>query len=178
MAIFKNKEEFKKWIEENEWYQTMNLPSGLSIQGKVPTQLREPLFDSIDFKGKSFLDVGCNSGQYCFIAKDRGASEVVGIDFDGKRINQARIIAENENYDVRFEEKSIFDTGIEKKFDIVFCIAVITEIQDTFGAIEALKKFIGSYALIEISLAKPEVISGLFVHHFRFFRLFLVKSSN
>lgn len=155
MAIFKNKDEYKKWIEENEWYQTMNLPSGLTINGKVPTQLREPLFDTIDFTGKSFLDIGCNSGQYCFMAKDRGAREVIGVDFDSKRINQARTIAENEKYDVRFEEKSIFDMGINTKFDIVFCIAVITEIQDTFGALQELKKCIGSYALIEISLARP-----------------------
>lgn len=160
MAIFKNKDEYKGWIENEDWYQTINLPSGLVTPGKVPTQLREPLFDTIDFKDKTFLDVGCNSGQYCFSAKQRGASEVLGIDLDQKRIAQARVLAENEGYDIVFDERSIFDTQSLKRFDIVFCFAVVTEIQDTFSAIERLKQLIGTYALIEISLARPLIYAS------------------
>ena len=155
MPIFKNKEEYKQWIDEQEWYQTIDLPSGLKTPGKVPTHLREPLFNQIDFKGKTFLDVGCNSGQYCFLAKERGAREVVGIDISTKRIEQARILAENEGYDVKFEERSIFDTNSLGRFDIVFCVAVLTEIQDIFGAIEQLKQLIGKCGFIELDLAKP-----------------------
>lgn len=155
MSIFKNKEEYKQWIDGEEWYQTIDLPSGLKTPGKVPTYLREPLFNQIDFKGKTFLDVGCNSGQYCFLAKERGAREVVGIDINTKRIEQARILAENEGYDATFEERSIFDTNSLGKFDIVFCVAVLTEVQDIFGAIERLKRLIGKRAFIELDLARP-----------------------
>lgn len=160
MAIFKNKEKYKQWIDNEEWYQTIDLPSGLKTLGKAPTHLRKPLFDQIDFKGKTFLDIGCNSGQYCFLAKDRGASRVVGIDTDKKRIAQARVLAENEGYDVTFEERSIFDMRNFPKFDIVFCIAVLTEIQDIFGAIEVLKQVIGKTAFIELDLAKPIVYAS------------------
>ena len=155
MAIFKNKDEYKKWIDGENWYQTIELPSGLKTLGKVPTHLREPLFERINFKGKTFLDIGCNSGQYCFMAKKQGAKEVIGIDIDSKRIAQARVLAENEGLDITFEERSLFDTNDIKRFDIVFCIAVLTEIQDTFGAIEHLKQLIGKYALIELDLARP-----------------------
>lgn len=160
MAIFKDTEEYKKWIMSQDWYQTIELPSGLVTPGKVPTHLRTSLLQKIDFKGKSFLDVGCNSGQYCFTAKDNGASEVVGIDIDGRRILQARILAENEGYDVRFEERDIFDEPLNRRFDIVICIAVVTEIQNTFSAIEHLKQLIGRYALIELSLARPIVYAS------------------
>ena len=155
MAIFKNKEEYKRWIDEEEWYQTIELPSGLKTLGKVPTNLRKPLFDQIDFKGKTFLDVGCNSGQYCFLAKDHGAGKVMGIDIDKKRIAQALVLAENEGYDVLFEERGVFDMGALPRFDIVFCIAVLTEIQDIFGAIDKLKNVIGKIAFLELDLAKP-----------------------
>jgi SAM-dependent methyltransferase len=161
MAIFTNKDEYKKWIEREDWYQTITLPSGLITPGKVPTQLREPLFDSIDFKGKTFIDVGCNSGQYCLMAKARGARAVTGIDVQAKRIAQARVIAENEGLDVTYEERSIFDTDNFGRFDILFCIAVLTEIQDTFGAIEKLKNLIGKYALIELDIAKPVLYASL-----------------
>ena len=160
MAIFKDKGEYKKWILSDDWYQTIILPSGLRTPGKVQTQLREPLFDAIDFKGKSFIDIGCNSGQYCFMAKERGADKVVGVDINTKRIAQARTLAENERYDITFEEKSIFEISTSEKFDILFCIATVTEIQDFFGAIEHLKKLIGKYALIELDLARPIVYAS------------------
>ncbi len=161
MAIFKNKDEYKQWIESEDWYQTIELPSGLITSGKVPTQLRGPLFDTIDFKGKSFIDVGCNTGQYCLMAKARGASRVQGIDVNTKRISQAQILAENEGLDITYEERSIFDTNALGKFDILFCFAVLTEIQDTFGAIEKLKNLIGRYALIELDIAKPVFYASL-----------------
>ncbi len=155
MAIFKNKDEYKQWILTEDWYQTINLPSGLSTRGKVPTQLREPLFSGIDFKGKTFIDVGCNSGQYCLLAKQKGARKVRGIDVNEKRLAQAKILAENEGLDITYEERSVLDTDTLPKFDILFCIAVVTEIQDTFGALEKLKNLIGGYALIELDIAKP-----------------------
>ncbi|MEK7567325.1 MAG: methyltransferase domain-containing protein [Patescibacteria group bacterium] len=155
MTIFKNKEEYKKWIEMEDWYQTINLKSGLKTAGKAPTHLREPLFEKFDLENKSFLDIGCNSGQYCFLAKDKGASKVVGIDIEKKRIAQAKTLAENEGYDIDFEKRSIFDIDTFPKFDVVFCIAVLTEIQDIFGAIEKLKKVIGKMAYLELELAKP-----------------------
>lgn len=155
MPVFKSKDDYRDWINSEEWYQTISLPSGLTTAGKVSTHLRAPLFERIDFKGKSVLDIGCNSGQYCFMAKDRGAAEVLGIDVSSKRIRQARVLAENEGYDVMFEERGIFDMDSSKRFDIVLCIAVLTEISDTFGAIEQLKRVIGNRALIELNLAKP-----------------------
>ena len=39
------------------------------------------------------LDIGCNSGQYSFHAKNAGARTVVGIDVDEKRIYQAGMLA-------------------------------------------------------------------------------------
>lgn len=155
MAKFNTKEEYKRWIEGEEWYQTIHLPSGLTTAGKVPTHARGPLFDAIDFKGKTFLDIGCNSGQYCFLAKERGAKRAVGIDINGKRIAQARTLAENENYDVTFLEQGIFEVDTAEQFDIVFCLAVLTEISDIFGAIKKLTELIGERALIELDLAKP-----------------------
>lgn len=155
MAIFENKDEYEAWIQSEDWYQTIVLPSGLVTPGKVPTQLREPLFSGIDFKGKSFIDVGCNSGQYCLMAKERGAQRVVGIDINAKRLLQGKTLAENEHLDISYEQRSIFDTDDLGKFDILFCIAVVTEIQDTFGALAKLKNLIGKYALIELDIAKP-----------------------
>lgn len=155
MAVFKNKDEYKRWIENQSWYQTIELPSGLRTPGRFPTHLRTSFFGRVDFKDKSVLDVGCNSGQYCFMAKDMGAEKVSGFDVDAVRIAQARTLAENEGYGIEFEQRGIFDMDTSKRYDVLLCIAVLTEIQDIFGAIEVLKKVIGEKAFIELDIAKP-----------------------
>src|ERR1051326_2622962 len=45
-----------------------------------------------DLSGKSVLDVGCNAGFYSIKMKQRGAERVVGIDTDGKYLDQARLL--------------------------------------------------------------------------------------
>ncbi len=40
---------------------------------------------------------------------------------------------------------------------MVFCFAVITEIRDNLGALEAFKNIVGQKAYVEIALAKPIV---------------------
>lgn len=159
MQKFESPEKYQEWIDGQQWYQTIELKSGAVAKGRFPTQNRASLFDHIDFAGKTVLDIGCNSGQYCFMAKDRGASEVTGLDINTERIEQAKTLALNEGYEhTTFHEKGIFELGdLERQYDVVLCIAVITEIQDFIGAVEQLKKVVGSYALIELDIAKPLV---------------------
>jgi tRNA (mo5U34)-methyltransferase len=44
--------------------------------------------------GKDVLDVGCNSGGYCFVASELGANKVVGFDVRKHWIDQAEFIRE------------------------------------------------------------------------------------
>jgi SAM-dependent methyltransferase len=153
MGRFATHAEYAAWVEGQSWYQTIELPSGLKTSGSVQTQHRTALLQTIDFKGKRVLDIGCNSGQYCLMAKAAGASDVVGIDIDDMRLEQGRILAANEGLDVTFTNCSLGHAQALGTFDIVFCFAVLTEIPDLFGAIESLKSLIGGYALIEMDCA-------------------------
>lgn len=153
--IFKTKEEYEKWIYSQDWYQTIILSEDLITPGKQPTDKRLKNFNKIDFTGKSVLDVGCNSGQYCLYAKENGASLVVGIDPDPKRISQAQILAANQGLQIDF---NISDINVIKeygKFDIVLCIAVLTEIKDIINSLSLLRDVTEETAIIEMGLAKP-----------------------
>jgi len=152
--MFKNAEEYKRWIDSQNWYQSIVLPnSGLKINGKFNTHERLSYFEkNIDFTGKRVLDVGCNSGQNSLFAKAAGAREVIGIDVDENRLKQARILAENEKIDILFLNKSIYDIADLGQFDIVLCVAVLTEIPEFFRAINALKNVVGSYCYLETEL--------------------------
>jgi SAM-dependent methyltransferase len=156
MEIFKDTEEYKKWVDSQDWYQSIELKNGYKTPGKFPTYQRKAMFDQFDFTGKTVLDIGCNSGQYSIFAKERGAESVLGIDVLKKRVDQARTIALNEGNDINFEHRGIFELNTDKeKYDVVLCIAVLTEIADLFGAIEKIKSVTGDYALIELDIARP-----------------------
>ena len=147
--------EVQKWLDEEQWYQKIELSNGLVTNGKVSINNRLSYFKDIDIKGKSFLDIGCNSGGYCLWAKKEGASKVVGIDTSSKRIRQAIKLKEMEKMEIDISEKSIFDLSLDEQYDIIFCISVLTEISDFFGALQIIKSLIKDLAFIELRLAKP-----------------------
>tara|TARA_B110000027_G_C16017848_1_gene254982 strand:+ start:135 stop:833 length:699 start_codon:yes stop_codon:yes gene_type:complete len=150
-----NLEEYKKWISGQDWYQTIHLNQGLVTPGKLNTDARIEWFKKFNFKGKTVLDIGCNSGQYCFYAKKAGAKTVTGLDFDEKRIYQAKMLALNEGLDVDFHTCGIEKVPSFGKFDIIICIAVITEIENLFGALRAIKEATNETVILEMDLARP-----------------------
>lgn len=158
-------EELRTWIHGQEWYQTIELTSGLVTPGKIDSRQRFRFLEPLDLRGKRVLDVGCNSGAYCLWAKRRGAAEVVGVDIDDKRLEQGRELARHEGYDIALHRRGIFDIGDLGRFDVVFCFAVLTEIPDLLGGLAALRNAIGGVGMIELGLAKPIV----YVSRSRFF---------
>lgn len=94
-------------------YQTHDLEHpGMSDSTRKLTRLGLPN----DLAGKSVLDIGCNEGFFCRIAKERGASRVVGIDFDRTCLEAA--IARYGSLGIDFRCRS-WDTLPEGKFDCI-----------------------------------------------------------
>ena len=56
---FEKIEEYQKWINEQDWYQTIYLKNGLVTQGKLNTDSRIKWFNQFDFNNKTVLDIGC-----------------------------------------------------------------------------------------------------------------------
>jgi len=73
-----------------------------------------------DLRGKSFLDVGCNEGFFCAIAKLAGAQPVVGIDRSGEVLEQAR----QRFPGIEFRQQS-WDEPIEGSFDVILFASAI-----------------------------------------------------
>ena len=160
--IFKlrNFQEYKKWINDQDWYQTIHLKNNLVTPGKLNTDSRINWFNEFNFLNKSVLDIGCNSGQYCFYAKKSGANYVKGVDIDKKRIYQAKMLAFNEDLDVEFDVAGIEQVADLGKFDIVICIAVVTEVENVLGALRAIKNVTNKTVILEMDLARPLVYAS------------------
>jgi SAM-dependent methyltransferase len=134
----------KAWVESQTgpdyWYQTIPIKDGIVTPGTIKSTERLRLLAlPDDLSGKSVLDVGCNSGMLCFECKKRKATHVVGIDMQRNRLEQARTLAEIMELDVEFKEVDLFHIAELGQFDLVFCIAVVTEVTDLIAALEVLK---------------------------------------
>lgn len=148
----KSLDSIQQYIDSQEWYQTIHLSNGITTPGKFRTDAREIFLKKIDFSGQSVIDIGCNSGQYCLLAKKLGASEVLGVDVSEKRINQAKKLAEIEGLEITFKTTNIENIP-KRTFDIVLCFAVLTEIVDFTSALKNLLRLTGTVAFIELAIA-------------------------
>lgn len=79
--------------------------------------------------GKSFLDIGCNAGGYCFIANQLGASFTHGFDVREHWINQAQFVQqhfqipdEKMRFEVQHLDKFLLST---KKYDVTLFKGVL-----------------------------------------------------
>lgn len=153
----KNIQEYKNWINNQEWYQTIELNEGLITPGKLNTNSRIPWFKKFDFSNKTVLDIGCNSGQYSLLAKKEGAKNVIGIDINENRIYQAKMLAINEGIDVDFHTAGIENVKDFGKFDIVICIAVVTEVENVLMALRSVRDATIKTVILEMDLAKPKM---------------------
>src|SRR3954462_5764733 len=79
-----------------------------------------------DLTGKSVLDIGCNAGFYSLEMKRRGADRVLGIDFDERYLDQARLAAEVKGAHIEFRQLSVDDVAsLGERFDIVLFMGVL-----------------------------------------------------
>jgi len=141
-------------IDENyRWYQQP--PShepGISGIARDRLQLADLILPT-DLRGKSFLDVGCAEGLFCFEATKRGAGRVLGIDKKERRISTARDLANNEDevpefIFSNFEEMAVSDVG---QFDYVVCLNVIHHTRNPIKFIEKLVAVVRKRLILEIA---------------------------
>ncbi|WP_254511232.1 methyltransferase domain-containing protein [Anatilimnocola floriformis] len=102
-----------------------------------------------DLQGKSVIDFGCNLGMSCYLAAERGAREVLGIE-GSKNIATAAI-----RLNALFAAPCSFrqhDLGIETttgKFDTVFCFSIINHVQDKEAFVRTIDQALGGVMYFE-----------------------------
>ncbi|MFX1328194.1 MAG: class I SAM-dependent methyltransferase [Promethearchaeota archaeon] len=148
-----SKKKIKEWVFAQDWYQTIKITDDIVTPGAVDASWRFKMMNLGDLTGKTVLDVGCNSGQICIETKRLGASRVVGIDIYKKRLSQAITLAEILNLDIEFKEIGILESESLGQFDIVFCIAVLTEVPDLISSLLILKNITKEILYLELSIS-------------------------
>ena len=87
----------------------------------------EYILSKCNINNKRVLDIGCGGGILSEQLHKEGA-EVTGIDSSSKSIKIARQHAEEQNYNIKYINKSIFDITDLDNFDVIVCFEMIEHI--------------------------------------------------
>ena len=109
-----------------------------------------------DLTGKSVLDIGCNAGFYSFEMKKRGASRVLGIDFDEYYLNQARFAAQVLGFeDVEFRRMTVYDVGaLGERFDLVLFMGLVYHLRHPLLALDLIHEHVANDLLVYQSMQR------------------------
>lgn len=145
------------------WYQNIDLKNGLQ------TKTRKVWGEEIDhpktrwaavskafpesFAGKDVLDLGCNAGFFSFVAVERGANYVCGVDANEKYIAQAKFANEVRGDTIDFRVLPIQNLqSLNRTFDITLCIGLLYHISDLYGAIKNIAAVTKDMVIVESAI--------------------------
>ena len=102
-----------------------------------------------DLTGKSVLDIGCNAGFYSLEMKRRGADRVLGVDFDDRYLEQAKLAAEVRGADIEFRKLSVYDlAALGERFDVVLFLGVLYHLRHPLLALDLIWEHAASDLLL------------------------------
>ena len=124
-----------------------------------------------DLSGRSVLDIGCNGGFYAIEMKRRGASRVVGIDFDDTYLSQARFAAQVTGQDIEFQKLSVYDVGLlRERFDIVLFMGVFYHLRHPLLALDLIHDHVADDILVFQSLQRGSFETPVIQENYTFWQ--------
>jgi tRNA (mo5U34)-methyltransferase len=140
-----------KRVQALRWVHAIDLGNGIVTPGMwgppSPTIMRA--FDTIDFRGKKVLDIGCWDGLWSFEAEKRGATTVVATDLNTQRWPQdghlTFVLAHEalSSKAIYRKDVSVYDvpsTFPERDFDVVLFCGIYYHLRDPLLALSRLRQ--------------------------------------
>jgi 2-polyprenyl-3-methyl-5-hydroxy-6-metoxy-1,4-benzoquinol methylase len=114
------------------------------------------LIPAVDFKGKSFLDIGCGSGLSALAAAQLGVDSIVAIDIDPVSVATTRAVLSSNNVSVpwRAETMSVFELDAmgDTAFNIVYSWGVLHHTGAMWEALNKSASMVAPNGLLAIAL--------------------------
>jgi tRNA (mo5U34)-methyltransferase len=115
--------------------------------------------------GKTVLDVACNAGFWTIQARRAGADSVLGLDVSAKNVEQATLIRDVIGIDgIDYRTLNAYDVSREAaggEFDITFFLGLLYHLDRPVEALERLYEVTKSLAVVDTTLARSDVPSGM-----------------
>jgi tRNA (mo5U34)-methyltransferase len=105
--------------------------------------------------GRSVLDIGCNAGFYSIEMKRRGATRVLGIDFDEDYVAQARFAADVIGLDIEFRQLSIYEVAsLRERFDIILFMGLLYHLRHPLLALDLIHEHVAKDLVVFQSMQR------------------------
>ena len=155
------KDELQTKIDSISWYHDFDFPDGLKARANTPDagfhrrlwHFIESNLDTIDFQGKSVLDIGCWDGYWSFYAERRGARQVLATDdvsqnwAAGEGLRLARELLGSQI--VVDQRRSVYQLdSIQQTFDVVLFLGVYYHLLDPFYAFSQIRRCCGPQTVV------------------------------
>lgn len=109
-----------------------------------------------DFRGHSFLDIGCGSGLHALAAAELGVARVMAVDLDPDSVATARAVLSNNGVLIPWtaETVSVFDLDPNRHgtFDIVYSWGVLHHTGSLWEAVDKAAAMVAPNGLLAIAL--------------------------
>ena len=156
-----NEQDYQSSIDAITWYHDFDFPNGLKARSLSPDasfhrqlwQFIERNLDSIDFRGKSVLDIGCWDGYWSFYAERRGASHVFATDDtsqnwaagEGLRLAK-QLLGSQIVVDQRRSAYQLSSLG--RTFDVILFLGVYYHLYDPYYAFTQIRHCCGPETVV------------------------------
>ncbi|MCM2474778.1 DUF1698 domain-containing protein [Rhizobium sp. CG5] len=137
--------ELERQLNNHQFYHIIDLPGGLKTPGRPHFKYMWDLviesLDTIDFKGKRVLDIGCRDGLFSFYAEEKGAAEIIGID-NLISTGAVELIIPARQSKVQMVEMNVNDLRQETfgTFDVIIFAGVLYHLRYPFWVIKKLQE--------------------------------------
>lgn len=136
------------------WYHSFELADWLVTSGAHKSEEIQRGLDALgfptDLAGARVLDVGSNAGFYSFLAEQRGARSVLGVELDPRYVEQARFVGSLLGSNAEFRVGDVHEVGPALgTFDVVICSGLLYHVADPTNVLLALASVCSGTMLLE-----------------------------
>ncbi len=138
------------WDSELTAFDAIYTHKKSKVQVWLDRIFRKDMFERFEFtmdnsepiKGKTFLDVGCGSGQYSIEFARRGAGHVVGLDISNNMVHASQEYAKRNSVDVEcnFMQSDLLEYKTDAKFDITIGIGLFDYIKEPLPVVKKMRE--------------------------------------
>jgi 2-polyprenyl-3-methyl-5-hydroxy-6-metoxy-1,4-benzoquinol methylase len=109
-----------------------------------------------EFKGRSFLDIGCGSGLHALAATKLGVSRIMAVDIDPDSVATSNAVLTSNNVKTPWQTEimSVFDLDPKRQgtFDIVYSWGVLHHTGNMWEALDKAASMVAPNGLLAIAL--------------------------
>lgn len=146
-------------VSQIPWFHSIDLGNGIVTPGEKPLAIHQTeyaaIFDPVDLRGRSVLDVGAWNGAYSFEAKRRGADRVLATDSVAWQHQAGR-----EGFDLA---RAVLDIDLEAReidipsltpervgtFDVVLFLGVFYHLENPIAALQQIAGLVREVLIVE-----------------------------